>query len=632
MPKYAIHHIVLNDAIGEMLASSSRAAQVAANDLGANPAAANLGAIGPDLFFWSPDYPIVDKLYSLYRNYKDVEDLYNQIVQPIRDIRDAVVEPVEDAVETLAPTTVDLIRTALEEIGETAELFKKMVSTGLFAGVIEGADLITDAAGFPSLAAQLFDSFVPPLQKGQSENRWYWFDMLHYRRTGDFGRQLVANAEAGSARERAYASGYLSHVGTDLVGHAYVNQVVGGPFRLQVQRHVTSENWMDTWKFQEHYGQNINLELFGKLGLPPTLDPAIGDLLHRTLHDVYDRVDHPRLLPGGDGFLTRGQIDQTYEIFFEVLELMKNQSVARPEEPFSGVADILENALADLFEPPPSPPSSSSGACSLGDIFSFGLTSSSRDCYEEFFDQLDEWFDYLGELLSWAFETLLDLLDLLLAVLLALPVIVLLAILYALQLLIYEIWQLVRSTLALTGFVYPEPADLNDAHGRNLTTPVLCGLQACRDFSAAANAAAGGGPVIYPRLTNLSVSHLVCPQPNPELPTTVPNANALTSDTNPNSFINQEPFKVENLTRYAESRNPRSTRRLASACRRIGNATDLTAFMVTTANDSSASGRERAIAHANWNLDSDRGYGYKTWLGRLPFTATDPPIADDYDN
>jgi hypothetical protein len=143
---------------------------------------------------------------------------------------------------------------------------------------------------------------------------------------------------------------------------------------------------------------------------------------------------------------------------------------------------------------------------------------------------------------------------------------------------------------------------------------------------------AAGGAQIYPRLTNLSVSHLVCPEPNPELPTTVPNTIPLKPKTDANSFINQEPLNLDNLFRYAESPNPGTTRRLARVCRKIGNATDLTAFMITTANDPSAAERERNAAHANWNLDSDRGYGYKTWSGKLPFAATDPPISDDFVN
>lgn len=624
MPKYGIHHIVLTDAIGALLASPDAVARNAGTELASNHGMSMLGAVGPDLLFWAPDYEIVDKLYTFYKNYQAVVDLYNQIVQPIRDIRDAVVEPIEDAVETLAPSTVALIRTLIEEMRETAELFKSTISTGLFAGVISGANLLTDAAGFPSLAAGFFYTFRPPLQDGLPEDQWYWFDMLHYRKTGDFGRRLVANARTGSAQQRAYAYGYLSHIATDLVGHAYVNQIVGGPYRLQVQRHVTVENFMDTWKFQQYYGENINQVLFDKFGLPDTLPTDVGDLIHQTLRDVYTGVPHPQRLPG-DGFLTRDQIDQTYEIFYEILKLMQNMAVARPEEPFSGVADILNGALEDLFEPPPSPPSSPSGACSLGDILSFGLTASSRECYEEFFDQLEDWLSYIGELLAWAFETLLDLFDLLLSLLLSLPIMVLLAILYGLQLLLYEIYQTVRSVLALQGFIFPEPRDLNDAHGRNLTTPFQCGIVGC----VSERLSAVIGTVNYPRWTNLATSHLVCPGPPVEQPATIPNFDPPLDTITPDQFITLTPLNLGALAAYAASPSPARTRALYRRCLRIGNATDLTAWMIGIASNPEAPGAARAVAFTNWNLDSDRGYGYKTWRGILPPVPA-IPVTDEF--
>jgi len=85
----------------------------------------------------------------------------------------------------------------------------------------------------------------PPLDKPQKE--WHWFDMLHYRNTGDFARALINKAT--SNEKKAFAFGYLSHIATDVVGHGYVNQVVGGPYRKNVQRHVVSESFMDSWKF-----------------------------------------------------------------------------------------------------------------------------------------------------------------------------------------------------------------------------------------------------------------------------------------------------------------------------------------------------------------------------------------------
>jgi hypothetical protein len=621
MPKWGIHHVVLEDAIGILHASSSSAAQQAAADLFSNKDIAMLGAVGPDLFFWAPDYEAVKRIHRLYKNIEFFIDLYNKFTQPIRDIHDAVVEPVEDAVETLAPNTINLIRHLLEEMNETVKLFKSTLYTGIFAGVVDGLnDLTNSFSSIHSFTSLFFQLFVPPLQHNLQEKEWYWFDMLHYRNTGDFASKLVDNAT--TPRERAYAYGYLSHIATDLVGHAFVNQVVGGPYRTQSQRHVVVENFMDCWKFQQYYGESVNLTLLDKLGVPEVLPSDIRDLIHKSFSETYpDLVTRPQkinndpaLPPEERGFLTREQINHTYEVFFDILRIMKKMAVPRPEEPFSGVADILSEALNDLLEPPPSPPSSPSGACSLADIFSFGLTPSSRECYANFFDHIETWLEYIGELLSWAFETLLDLFDLLLSLLLSLPIVVLLAILYGVQLLLYEIYQTIRSVLALEGLVYPEPDDLNTSHGRNLTTTFQCPALAPQTTSLQLTK-------LYPKKTNLTVSHLVCPPCNPddlEYVLTLPDFNPASATVIADAFIKNRPFSESNLIKYANSDSPAITRDYQRKLMSIGNATDLTGWMIKVAHDAEAGEDMKKVAFTNWNLDSDRGYGYKVWRGTIP--------------
>lgn len=626
MPKYGIHHIVITDAIGKLMASEDEHRVGIGKEMAGHMGYANLGAIGPDLFFWAPDYEIVHKLYPFYKSYKKLVDLYNTVVQPIRDVMGLL----EEGAEEVAPATYGIIEATLNEIRETADLFSTVASQGLFAGVIEGANLVTDAAGFPSLAAAFFDDmFKPGVQKGEAISDWYWFDMLHYRRTGQFGRALVEYAER--PEERAYAYGYLSHIATDVVGHAYVNQVVGGPYRMHMQRHVTVENYMDVWKYQEYYNENISATLASKLKLPKSLPGRLASMIEKALKQVY-LTEHPNRLDGG-GFLNDDQIQQTYEVFYDVLQIMSSQGIARPEEPFSNVGEILKAALDDLLEAPPSPPSSSSSTCSFEDIFSFGLTSSSRDCYDNFFDEMGDWLEYIGDLLVWTFETLLDLLDLLGALLLSLPATVIMAILYGIQLLLYEVYQAIRSTLALEGFIYPDPSDLNSSHGRNLVTPFQCSIQGCgtgtipETMTHVPEAFYQPG---FPRLANLSVSHLVCPRSDLEQPPTIPNPLNPTGGTTPNSFIHEEPFSVGALHSYALASNVEATRSLYAKCQRIGNATDFTAWMIGMAGDEGASERQKIVCFTDWNLDADRGYGYKTWDWMIDGTGENPVPEDDF--
>jgi hypothetical protein len=609
MPKYGIHHIVLKEAVPELYASGNSAAMSAADIIQAEMPSAFIGSIGPDLFFWGPDYEAVDKLYKLYKNIEDVVGLYNKIVQPIRAIKDAVVEPVEDLVETLAPSTVQMIRHLLEEIEETSTLFKAAIGTGLFAGVLEGVDLLTNAAGIGPLSQQFFQMFVPELQSNRDETQWYWFDMLHYRYTGHFAGHLVEGAT--SDRQKAFAFGYLSHIATDVTGHPFVNQVSGTTYRLNVQRHVTAENYMDTWKYYQYYGESINQTLFTRLGLPDNLPTDVGDLVFKVFRDTYADLPHPTRL-SGDGFYTREQIDETYEILYRILKFMESQAIQRPEEPFSGVADILADAL-DAFSPPPSPPDAPSSMCSWEDVLSFGLTQSSRDCYEEFFEEVAEWLNYLGELVVWSLETLRNLLDLVLSLLLSLPISVLLAILYGIQLLCYQAYRSARAVLSSSGFVMPEPDELDSSIARNLITPFQCSVVNFRNF---------------PSIGKPARNNLVCPVSQAEQPSTAAGFHPATVESTLDRFIAIEPFDEQMLRTYALARSPEQTRSLQRDRLSIGNARDFTAWMTQHANDPDNWTEEIVFAlFANWNLDADRGYGYLQWRGTIPHA--DPFIVED---
>ncbi len=610
MPKYGIHEIVLSRAINALTSSSNPTERQTGNEMNSHRGLAMLGAIGPDIFFWAPDYTLVDKFYRLYTNIDKIVDAYREITRPFREVKDAVGEATEAVVGSLAPSTVDLIKHLINEIKETTQLFKATVSTGLFAGVLNITDFISEMSSLPSLSAQFFNQFVPPFQNQMKNQQlhdvteWYWFDMLHYRRTGRFARELVNSARTGSARQRAYAFGYLSHVSTDVVGHGFVNQVVGAPYRLNVQRHVTVENYMDVWAYNRYYqGENVAKTSLTRLGLPNPnqLPNEIVDLLDGAFRTTYSDLYPTRL--GDPGFLSKAQIKQTYEIFYKVMEIIEKMVVDRPEEPFSGVVDILSNALDDLLEPPPSPPDPPSDltTCSWGDILSFGLTSSSRDCYEEFFEQAGQWMEYVGELLLWTFETMLDLLDLILATILALPISALLALLYGIQLLLYQFYQQCRSVLAQNGFSLPDPDDITNSTGRALTTTFLgCGT-----------------PFKYPNLRNDSRSHLVCPNAGIETPVTAPDFYSYSNEVNSTNFIENVTFSLNTLTSYSQASTPSETVQLERQSKQIGNAIDFTKWMISVAANTSASVDEQNIVYANWNLDGDRGYGYKTWNGKL---------------
>lgn len=606
MPKYGVHQIVIEKTIELLRGNTSQEVRNSANIIEQNKGISNLGAIGPDLFFWAPDYELADKLFKLYENIEDVIDIYNRLVDPFRRVEQAVGDAVEETVGSLAPQSVGIIRTAVEEVKKTSELLTSTIRGSLLTGVIGVNDFLSEAGLIPDLARELFTSFAPTLQhqleQGQQfdEKEWYWFDLLHYRKTGDFCQQLKTRAT--NNLQKAYTYGYFSHVATDVTGHAFVNQLVGAPYRLNVQKHVLVENYMDTWAYDHYYNKDVSAFLFDNLSLPnpSQLDNSIIDLLDESLRANYDNL-HPNLLRN-PGFLTKDEISTTYDRFYTILNLMKKFHIEKPEEPFSNVTDILADALDDLLESPPSPPDipDNLGTCSWGDILSAGFTSSSRDCYENFFEQASKYIEYLGELITWTIETLLDIIDLILASLLSLPAIVLLALLYGIQLLCFEIIQYSKQVLAETGFISPDRELLNTSIGLATTTTF---------FNCSP-------PFKYPRIRTALTSHLVCPDSELEAPSTTADFNQQSRDILPSIFIDNTsnlPFDINALNLYAFADTPENTRSIQRDLRRMGNATAFTNWMISN----SITGLDPNIIYANWNLDSDRGYGYKNWKGHL---------------
>lgn len=608
MPKYGIHQIVLNDTIQKL---EDAGADALAGVMRDHPTAAMLGAIGPDLFFWAPDYELGEALHTFYSIYSQTREIYDTIVKPIHDAE----EEIKQAGQQLTPRTAALIEALIAEIQQLSATFRNTLMSGLFVGVIDGVDGMADALNTPSVVGEFFKLFSPPLQPvpnslpdllpNSREDEWYWFDMLHYRKTGEFARELINRVPRGNTatrveRRMAYAFGYLSHVATDLVGHAYVNQVVGGPYRLQVHRHVTVENFMDTWAFDAWYGESVNATLMERLGFQPGLAPSeleawvrenadLLNLLFEAMQDpgVYNNqgAPHPELL-------ARDQLDEALVNFYNVLDLMKQSSTQRPEEPFEGVLDILEDLFSDLFEPPPNTPPPTAV-------------------------DLDQWAQWLMAFIDYTFETLQDLFDALSALGVAALATVAMAIMYGIQLVLYEFYQAIRWSLVRFGFVYPEPGDLNDPLGGSLIRPGQCEIEGC---------VPGTDLWPYPRRQDPAVTapwaQLACSSSTmvEQIPTS-PNFDETSSpDGSPASFIREEPFSIDVLREYANA-GLGQIADLWRSCARIGNATDLAAWMIQAA--AGPPNADRKLAFTNWNLDADRGYGFRTWEGRILVSELD---------
>ncbi|MEM1574869.1 MAG: zinc dependent phospholipase C family protein [Nitrososphaerota archaeon] len=593
MPKYATHMLVMDKATEKLLKSKFADATALKNrrDI------AVIGAIGPDLFFWATDYELCKVLKDIFEAWDYIVGIYNDTIGKIVKAIEELGEAVEGAIEKVLPHTVEMIEVLINECKETFELFKKVVSQGALAALLGIDDLIGDMANIPTATHKIFDMFKPPLQEGKDETKWYWFDMLHYRYTGLFLKNLIENARTEA--QKAYAYGYATHIATDLIGHGYVNQIVGGPYRTQVQRHSLVEYFIDAWVFREYYGGDVSSELLEKMNLPESLPDDVVDLIYNAFIKTYSDKKHPQLLKSNNGFLTKEQIKETYKLFKRVTELMEVK-IEKPKEPFSNVMEILQEAL-EGFEPPPPPPSKDGDIC--WEALLLGLTEGSRECWEKIAETIADYLEWLGDLLEWTFETLLNLFDFILTALTAIPVSILIAILYGIQLLLYNILNSLREALAFSALAYPPLETLDSTGGLYLVHPYHC------EFPKKP----------YPQIHSCSQNCLQCPSKGSEKPLTIPSL--YNENATPKSFIEEIPLNLKYLDMYAKAKTPEETRKLyliitgvaapgMQEWRKIGNAIDLSVWMISNSKD--------PLIATNWNLDSDRGYAYKHWKGILP--------------
>jgi len=80
MSKTAVHVIVLDEVIRRLKTSDDEIEKKLSILMSQHRSVAVLGAIGPDLFFWAPDFEAARKLYNFYKNWKMVVDLYNEAI------------------------------------------------------------------------------------------------------------------------------------------------------------------------------------------------------------------------------------------------------------------------------------------------------------------------------------------------------------------------------------------------------------------------------------------------------------------------------------------------------------------------------------------------------------------------
>jgi hypothetical protein len=196
------------------------------------------GAVGPDLLYFMMDFNemgqtaqnLICQLFATMRAFERVSNTVGKIW-------DKALETGDKADFCGALGLLDDIDS---ELSDTLNLGVGIATTGL------------EALATGGLGLNLFAIITAPRQENKPPNEWFWADHLHYVNTGNFTHNLLDLAflepkYRDHPEMRAYALGYLTHFVADVIGHPYVNQIVGGPYRLHRQRHTLTENFIDSW-------------------------------------------------------------------------------------------------------------------------------------------------------------------------------------------------------------------------------------------------------------------------------------------------------------------------------------------------------------------------------------------------
>lgn len=615
-----------------------------------------LGAIGPDLFFFLPDFrthkgvhlasPLIGVVHFL-------DDLYEKLDTWILEDWERYFGPgSENVEEAISRLTGDLSSVVSEIFGDLSSL--------LINALIDLAAQSHDWFGLFSLG----------LNVGYDNKDFFWSDMLHYRKTSLFANSLWAiadewatrpedDAALWSERLKAYALGYITHVGTDTTGHPFVNEKCGGPYRTHWQRHHLVENHIDAKTYDDEHGTDVNYNMFTESALhyriafsddggnaralppcppgdntirgryvrkrhldldskmPEELATLIFDSMDRTYNTAAQSGDHgitrtsPDIIPGGDGRPEVQTIQETYLTLFRYLKM---------------------STLDGFSHEKPSPP----------DVFPNldfpQLTDPHDDAPGEADDDMSFW-DWVLAILRfilWLAAVAVWLATILPAILLDLGTYpARLLAYYTIELPLFMMLKAERSVMVMTGYFHPMQDEIdmglvqigNNNHGNF--------LQVLSDVDDILGTGLEVGPAIaepvpdcqYPHQTkfeetgvlnnifNNSSEEYHHPWDYPETPVEICHtfAGPFQSGDLPNVLVESNiPADESLIERYSKAANPFETDMISfsqvTANRNMGDPVNFSSFLMWQ-----LARPEIQKNIPDWNLDADRGYGYKCW-------------------
>jgi len=332
----AIHHIIARETITRMKKGSSDAAFKAFCDKALNEWSPYLhfGSQGPDplLMNLRDVSPEVRRFVELYLDLTDfIDDIKKRIMELIPPEVIAAAEALAEAWDHVERRSVLL--TEIEQLLTVARNNMALLEATFVEGVKK---YITDAVN-------LFDELSSPIQDPgkAAPGEWWWFDALHYRKTGQYAEALLRNAGPNST-SMAYAIGHLTHFSADTVGHPFVNLISGGPYRTHGQRHKYVENHHDVYAWKRMFGgeefvQSKLGEKYVLEGDDKHLPPDLNNLIRNTIKQVYGEN---RLNYAAD--MSRSDLDDTYRLWLKWFRSTTNALDLPPPVPYSLTTELME--------------------------------------------------------------------------------------------------------------------------------------------------------------------------------------------------------------------------------------------------------------------------------------------------
>lgn len=615
----------------------------------------SLGAIGPDLFFFLPDFRDPGLANSLIGVLKFLDDFYAKLDEWILTREERYLGPIwENADEAVSRLTGDLSTVVQEDLSK----FSALLTTAILVIASQSSDW--------------FGLFSLGLDRGYDNKDFFWSDMLHYRKTSRFGHALWTAAagmeqealEAGTAagearalgdRLRSYALGYMTHLGTDVTGHAFVNEKSGGPFRTHWQRHHLVENHMDAACYDQDHGSDAHYDmlatsalhyrlLFGdeatrtlpmddfdmsslrgrydfkrQLDVDSEMPDEIAELVFRAMGTAYDTGSAsaasvndpsrttPQIIPDGDGRPDAELIQHTFLLFFRYLKHVTTDGFSsdKPEPP-----EVFPNLdFPQLTDPQDEAPGASDHDPDFWDILLMVLS-----------------------FLLWVVEVAVWLATVLPAVILDLgtygPRV---AAYYAIELPLYYMMKAERMVLVMTGYIMPLQDEINlglvqiGTGTRGLFLEELAAMDDVLGGLFDLSATAPNEPApdrLFPRAIKTDASGMPnefhAPWRYPDSPQEAGGTIAGPHGPGdlPHQLLEETTAGSQALrSRLERAKTPTETDAIASrvsAGNNMGDPVHFSTYLIWQLARTKLVRGERTRT-TDWNLDADRGYGYKCW-------------------